>query len=134
MHARIAFIHQDQSAGNSMVELAMSVGLDAKRYASVDEFLAEADLGEIGCVVLDESLSANITKDFLPARSPGQSQPIPFILLSASEEEPSRRRARDLGAAAFFREPIDGEALLDAIRWALCGRSDAHGLTSAAGD
>jgi len=31
----------------------------------------------------------------------------------------TRERARKLGAAAFLRKPVDGQALIDAIHWAM---------------
>ena len=31
----------------------------------------------------------------------------------------TQREARSAGAAAFFRKPVDAEALLDTIRWAI---------------
>ena len=30
-----------------------------------------------------------------------------------------RQAAKDAGAAAFFRKPVDTQALIDAIEWAL---------------
>jgi len=33
----------------------------------------------------------------------------------------TRERARELGAIAFFRKPIDDQALLDAVWWAISG-------------
>ena len=115
----IAFIHKDSSAGRSLVQLAESAGLHANLYVSIDEFFAKAELNEIGCVVLDDSLSANVGDRLLAVRDRRKPQPFPIIQLSAADEERTRQRARDMGAAAFFREPVDGEALLDAIRWEL---------------
>ena len=64
---------------------------------------------------MDDSLSGTTKLGLLPARE----QSFPIILLSMAAEAPARQRARDMGAAAFFREPVDGEALLDAIRWVI---------------
>jgi FixJ family two-component response regulator len=33
--------------------------------------------------------------------------------------------ARKLGAAGYFRKPVDDQALLDAIEWALSGEREA---------
>jgi DNA-binding response OmpR family regulator len=43
---------------------------------------------------------------------------LPVIAVSARDDEEARRAARDLGAQFFFRKPVDGQALLDAIHWA----------------
>lgn len=119
MQGQISFIHQDTSAGQSLVRLVESAGLKARRYRSIDEFLAEANLEEAACVVLDDLLFANVDTGLLAAREQCEPHPFPIILLSMSDEGPARQRARDMGASAFFREPVDGEALLDAIRWAV---------------
>ena len=42
---------------------------------------------------------------------------LPFILLTAHDTEETRHAARSAGAAAYFRKPVDIEALLDAIQW-----------------
>jgi FixJ family two-component response regulator len=46
---------------------------------------------------------------------------IPVIVISASDDALIREHARKLGAAAFFRKPVDDQALLDAIWWAIQG-------------
>ena len=35
------------------------------------------------------------------------------------DDAETRERARKLGAAAFFRKPVDGQALIDSIHWAM---------------
>ena len=121
----VAFIHKDSSAGASLVELAESAGMRARLYGSVDDFLADADLERTGCVGLDDTLAGNVQERLLPARDRRKPQPFPIILLSMAAEKPARQRARDMGAAAFIREPVDGEALLDAIRWASGASNDS---------
>jgi FixJ family two-component response regulator len=46
---------------------------------------------------------------------------IPVIVISASDDALIREHARKLGAAAFFRKPVDDQTLLDAIWWAIQG-------------
>jgi hypothetical protein len=35
------------------------------------------------------------------------------------DDDPTRREARQLGAKFFFRKPVDGQALIEAIEWAV---------------
>ncbi|MEJ2067285.1 MAG: DNA-binding response regulator, partial [Deltaproteobacteria bacterium] len=49
---------------------------------------------------------------------------MPVIVISASDDAQTRENARKLGAAAFFRKPIDDQALLDAILWAISGANN----------
>ena len=44
-----------------------------------------------------------------------------MIAISAQDDEETREYARDLGAVSFFRKPVDDQALLDAIFWAIAG-------------
>jgi FixJ family two-component response regulator len=46
---------------------------------------------------------------------------IPVVVISASDDAQIRERARELGAVSFFRKPVDDQALLDAIWWAISG-------------
>jgi CheY-like chemotaxis protein len=41
------------------------------------------------------------------------------IFITAYDTDSNRQAAHHAGAAAFFRKPVDGEALLDAIVWAV---------------
>ena len=43
---------------------------------------------------------------------------IPVIAVSAFDDPETRERARDLGVTACFRKPVDGQTLIDAVRWA----------------
>jgi FixJ family two-component response regulator len=41
------------------------------------------------------------------------------IFITAYDTTANRQAAHRAGAAAFFRKPVDGEALIDAITWAV---------------
>ena len=47
---------------------------------------------------------------------PGQ---IVDYVISGDDDPAIRRAAQRMNAAAFFRKPVDGSALLDAIDWAV---------------
>ena len=44
---------------------------------------------------------------------------IPVIFLTALDSNETRQEAQRAGAAGYFRKPVDDQALLDTIRWAL---------------
>lgn len=46
---------------------------------------------------------------------------MPVIVISASDDGEIREHGRELGTQVFFRKPVDDEALLDAIWWAIAG-------------
>lgn len=116
---QIAFIHKDESAGRSLVELMRAAGFDAVLFGSIEAFHRARTFETASCVVIDDQLTTDCENSFAALRESNMK----FILLSVREEEDARRRAHELGAAAFFREPVDGEALLDVIRWELISRT-----------
>jgi FixJ family two-component response regulator len=44
---------------------------------------------------------------------------IPVITVSAFDDAETREWTRKLGATAFFRKPVDGQALIEAIHWTM---------------
>lgn len=120
----IAFIHEDPSAGVSLVRLAQSAEFAAQLYDSIDALLADESREQPDCVVLDASIPDQRALERLKQLHEKKGCSTPLILLSKTDKPELRQRARELGAVGFFREPMDGEALLDAIQWALGGVLD----------
>jgi FixJ family two-component response regulator len=46
---------------------------------------------------------------------------VPVIFVTAHDTPETRQRAQSVGAAGYFRKPVDDQALLDAIAWAIGG-------------
>jgi len=113
-------IDDDESVRRASQLLFQSVNFDVQTFCSAEEFLETASLRDRSCIILDMRISRMTGLDLqreLVARKIG----IPVIVVSAYNDEPTRQRARELGAVAFFRKPVDGQALLDAILWAISG-------------
>ena len=49
---------------------------------------------------------------------------MPLVAVSVRDDEPVRRKARSLGAKLFLPKPVEGQALVDAIKWATSARND----------
>jgi FixJ family two-component response regulator len=119
MKARLVFVvDDDSSARNGLARLLRTAGHDVRAFASAEEFLADFDPKEFGCLVLDArmpGMSGQELQAELAARGVG----LPMIVVSADDDPETRRAAHRMKAAAFFRKPVDGSALLDAIDWAV---------------
>ena len=117
--ANLVFVvDDDQSARNGLVRLLRSAGHDARPFASADEFLDACGPETSGCLVLDArmpGLSGRELQTELKARCAG----LPIIFVTADDGPETRRMAQEIKAVGFFRKPVDGAALLDAIGWAL---------------
>lgn len=113
----IVFLDGDESIRRALGRLFTSTGFAWEGFASAEEFLASSSR-EVACIVSDTSLPGMNGLELM--RRFGKSQPgVPFIFLTSEDDEGIRRQARTAGASAFFRKPVDSEALLDSIRWTL---------------
>ena len=55
----------------------------------------------------------------LPGYVLSQGSKLPVILITAFDSKNLRSQAKEAGAAGYFQKPVDGQALLDLIQWAL---------------
>ena len=114
----VYLIDDDESVRRALQRLLRSAGLDVRAFASAEEFLQSGNLSQIACIVLDIQMRG-LTGFDLQEKLVSMGIRIPTIAVSALDDARTRERARQLGAVAFFRKPVDGQALLDAIWWAI---------------
>jgi FixJ family two-component response regulator len=48
-----------------------------------------------------------------------QGSKLPVIFITAFDSKNLRSKAKEAGAAGYLQKPVDGQALLDLIKWAL---------------
>jgi FixJ family two-component response regulator len=109
-------VESDLSVREGLTRLATSAGFEAKPFASAEVFLGECCSGNAACAVVDIS-DADLRNPALRARLTAMATFLPIIALSARDDPQTQRTARELGARAFFRKPVDAAALLDSIDW-----------------
>ena len=119
----IFLIDDDASVLRSLGRVMTQAGFTWDAYESADDFLASADLAKSGCILADLTLIGMTGLD-LKERLNSMLHPMPVIFLTAEDTAEVRAAARDAGAVGFFRKPVDTQALLDAIEWALQDPSD----------
>lgn len=87
-------------------------------YESSERFLEEVTQMPTACVVLDITMpriSGLNVQNLLNERGIR----IPVIVVSACDDDATRREARQSGVKFFFRKPVDDRTLIDAIDWAV---------------
>ena len=122
----VYLIDDDESVRRALQRLLRSAGLDVRAFASAEEFLQSGNLTQRACIVLDIQMRA-LTGFDLQEKLASKGIRIPTIAVSALDDAETRERARMLGAVAFFRKPVDGQALIDAIHWAMGVTKDKSG-------
>ena len=91
--------------------------MQPRTFESVEEFM-RADLSdENACVISDADARNERPRTARPARSRGAPSAGYFHYRARHAE--TRNMARRAGAAAYFHKPVDDQALLDAVAWAL---------------
>ncbi len=114
----VYLIDDDESVRKALQRLLRSAGLEVKPFSSAEEFLQNGNLAQSVCVILDIHMPGVNGFD-LQKKLSSMGIQVPVIVISAFDDAETREQARKLGATAFFRKPVDGEALIDAVRWAM---------------
>lgn len=112
----VYIIDDDESVRRALGRLMRSAGMEPVACASVDEFLALDLRAERCCVVADVRMPGTTSLD-LPEALAARRRNMPVIFLTAKDTPETRAEAKVHGGAAFFRKPVDDQALLDTIAW-----------------
>ncbi len=114
----VAVIDDDLDVREALYGLLQSVGLRARAFGAVQEFLAEAEPGRFGCLILDVRLPGRSGLDFLDDLAKANLQ-LPVIFISGYADVPMSVRAMKAGAVEFLTKPVRHQDLLDAVQRAL---------------
>src|ERR1700742_1163601 len=115
----ILVIDDDVDLRNSLGRLLRSVGLNAKLFSSVSEFL-KAELAEgPSCLVLDVRLPGQSGLEFQRELATAGRE-LPIIFITGHGDIPMSVQAMKSGAIEFLTKPIRDQEFLDAIQ---CGLS-----------
>lgn len=118
MPATIHILDNDASVLKALARLLNGWGYRTASYESVEAFIEKADLGGENCVVSDIRMQGTSGLE-IPGLIARRGQNAPVIFITAHDNARYRRSAKLAGASGYFRKPIDQQALLDAIEWAL---------------
>ena len=113
----VVVIDDDADIREALEGLLRSVGLRARLFASVQEFLdSRPELP--GCLVLDIRLPGRSGLDFQEELAKANLR-LPVIFISGHADVPMSVRAMKAGAVEFLTKPFRDQDLLDAIQLAI---------------
>ena len=115
---RVFLVDDDLSARRGLARLLRAAGYDTLDFVSAGEFLDAFDPEASGCLVLDARMPG-MSGEELQAELVARGARLPIIMITGDDDSETRRQALAMRAAGFFRKPVDGTALLDAIAWAM---------------
>lgn len=116
----VSIVDDDASLRRSLRNLLMSAGFRVETFESAEVFLESNTRDSTGCLVLDMRMPGMGGLGLLTHLAASDSR-IPVIILTAHWDEDIRQRSLQAGAVALLGKPVQGAALLDAIRSALAG-------------
>jgi FixJ family two-component response regulator len=114
----ISIVDDDESVRRTTTLLIESFGFRAAAFESAETFLRSGRLDDTSCLIVDvqmPGMNGLQLQSHLAAEGCG----IPIIFITAYENNDSRQRAMQAGAAAFLGKPFSDDQLLQIIRSAL---------------
>lgn len=114
----VCVIDDDESVRRAFLLLLQSAGYGARAFGSAEEYLEKKNNDEECILILDMRMPGMTGLELLKVLSSRKDKP-EIIALSAYDDAATRELAEALGVVAFFRKPVDDQALIDTIEWAM---------------
>jgi FixJ family two-component response regulator len=114
----IYIVDDEPSVSDAYARLVRSAKMLPRTFASVDEFI-RCELSDTNACVISDVRMPGTSGLELPTLLRRAGRRLPVILVSAHDTQETREAAQRAGASAYFRKPVDDQALLDAIVWAM---------------
>ena len=118
---QVYIVDDEPSICTAYARLVRSAKMQPRTFASVEDFLASEFTDENACVISDIQMPGTNGLD-LPMLLVRAGHDVPVIFVTAHDTPETRSHAQSTGAAGYFRKPVDDQALLDAIAWAISGQ------------
>jgi two-component system, LuxR family, response regulator FixJ len=107
----VAVVDDDDAVRDSLEFLLEIAGYPVTTYASAAQFLNQAPLDDLRCLVVDQHMP-DLTGLQMIARLRGQGISLPVALITGSPSADVLRLAQELGVALVLEKPLDDDQLL----------------------
>jgi len=114
----VAIVDDDESVRRALRGLFKAVGLQAKAFASAEEFLKSGEYKKTACLITDIRMPGMSGLD-LQARLNSENCRIPIIFITAHGDANMRMHALRAGAVEFLAKPFNDDVLLEHVTAAL---------------
>ena len=117
-------VDDDKSVRQALKRLLSAERMTVQVFESALEFLDSKFTDRNACLIADIKMPG-LTGLELRQKLVDMGSELPMILITGLDTDETRAEAKKAGVAGYFRKPIDAQALLDAIRWALSKKSSS---------
>ena len=112
----VYILDDDASVRTALARLLKAAGMHAELFATLHDLISHEAPVPHACIVADAGSIGGNAPGFMAGLQEREWK-TPVILLSAVDAALDRLAAKEAGAAAFFRKPVDGQALIDTIEF-----------------
>jgi FixJ family two-component response regulator len=116
----VAIVDDEEAVGRAFQRLVRSAGFETEVFSSGEAFLTSLASHAPSCCVLDLHMPA-VDGFEVQSRMAKAGSKVPVVVVTGYDTPEARVRVMAGGAVAYLRKPVDDQALLDAIEWALAG-------------
>jgi FixJ family two-component response regulator len=113
--ALVAIVDDDARICTALLRLFRFASYRAEAFRSAEVFLETLAAQPPSCVVLDLHLPGMPGIELLRQLRALERAP-PVVVITADDDERLERQCASLGTRQYFRKPVDGDALLEAVR------------------
>jgi FixJ family two-component response regulator len=121
----VYIVDDDQNVRDAFSILLKSAGYKCTSFSSAEDFLNDYQRGKNDLLILDMHL-IGMNGCMLLEKLHEKELQLPVIVITAFDEPKYRECCREYGVLAFLHKPVDGEALLDIIKYNLESQLSAN--------
>ena len=114
----ISVIDDDESFRSALVELLLSLGYEARSFASAVEFIDRGGEGSCDCIVTDFSMPEMSGLDLIQLLT-ARGSTVPVIMVTGHSEPGLEAEAAASGAVCVLIKPFKEDALIVCLERAL---------------
>jgi FixJ family two-component response regulator len=115
---KISVIDDDESFRSALVELLLSLGYEARSFASAVEFIDRGGEGSCDCIVTDFSMPGMSGLDLIQLLT-ARGSTVPVIMVTGHSEPGLEAEAAASGAVCLLIKPFKEDALIVCLERAL---------------
>jgi FixJ family two-component response regulator len=113
----VAVVDDDDAVRDSLRFLLEIAGFRVDTYTSAQQFLNEATIADVRCLVVDQHMP-DVTGLQLVTQLRAQGATLPVALITGSPSPDLMRRAQQLGITALLEKPLADDVLLNFVEHA----------------
>ena len=114
----VYIIDDDDGVRAALRRLFRAAGFAGEGFSSAHEFVSSGIEADHACVLTDLHIPGEDPVE-LPNMLKEKNLTLPVLFMSADDSDAALARVNQAGGVGLFRKPVDDQALIDAVKWAI---------------